>query len=79
MVFYCVSTIIFSKHLTLFQYVMDRKFSRQKVFVGKKWRNFKQVTKVFADEYFLPTKFSTDEISTDKVHCYTSLNTVDAL
>ena len=26
------------------------------------------VTKVFTDEYFLPTKFSTDEISTDKVY-----------
>ena len=25
------------------------------------------MTKVFTDEYFLPTKFSTDEISTDKV------------
>ena len=25
------------------------------------------MTKVFADEYFLPTKLSTDEISTDKV------------
>ena len=54
---------------------MDKKFRQQKVFVGKKWRNFQQVTKVFADEYFLPTKFSTDEISTDKVTSQSLENT----
>ena len=64
MLFYCVykPTI-----LTFFPYLMAKKFRRQKVFVGKRWRNFQQVAKVFSDEYFLPTKFSTDEISTDKV------------
>ena len=30
LVFYCVSTIIFSKNLTLFQYLTDKKFLRQK-------------------------------------------------
>ena len=40
--FYRVSTINFSKSLTLFQYLMDKKLSAKsiKVFVGKKWRNF---------------------------------------
>ena len=34
-----------------------------------KWR-------IFADEYFFPTKFSTDEISTDKVLFLKVLNQV---
>ena len=58
-VFYCVSTIIFSENLSLFKYLIDKKFRRQKIFVGNKWRNFWQVTRYFADE------FSSDEISTD--------------
>ena len=37
---------------------MDKKI------VGKKYSS---VTKVFTDKYFLPMKFSTDEISTEKV------------
>ena len=33
----------------------------EKNLVGKKWRILGQVTKIFADEYFLPTKIFADE------------------
>ena len=37
---------------------------RQKVYVGKRWWNYLQVTKSFFGEYFLPIDFSIDEIFT---------------
>ena len=52
LVFCYVSSIIFSKNLTLFQYLIDKIFCRSKVFVGKKWRIFWQVTNFFCRRIF---------------------------
>ena len=38
-----------------------------KFFVGKKWRIFRQVTKIISDEKLMPTKIITDKVITDKV------------
>ena len=37
-----------------------KKLSRLKHLVGKKWPNFDQVTKFFADQYFFPTNIFSD-------------------
>ena len=59
LVFYCVSTINFSKSLTLFQYLMDKKLSvksirRQKVtkFLASDESFYRRI--FFADEIFHP-------------------------
>ena len=39
----------------------------RKIFVGVKWRNYLQVTKIFHDEKFSPTKIFPNEIFPDKV------------
>ena len=64
--FYHVSTMNFSKSLTLFQYLMDKK-SLVKSILRQKVTKFLASDEIFNDENFLPTKLSTDEISTDKV------------
>ena len=41
-----------------------------KFFVGKKWRNFRKVTKIITDEKLMLAKIITDKVFTDKVSLF---------
>ena len=41
---------------------------KSKNFVGKKWRNFRQVTEIFTDEVFASIRYHTTKLSHDNIY-----------